>query len=76
MGWASAAMMISSVIPLFNVLVASLAPFLICLRVVAYCSKSMILVLSCVSANGVALGLMEIMIQYVIALVSKYCLSK
>ncbi len=30
-GLASAAMMISSVIPLFNVLVASLAPFLICL---------------------------------------------
>ncbi len=39
-GLASAAMMINSVIPLFKVLVASLAPFLICLRAAHWANKS------------------------------------
>lgn len=40
-GLASAAIIIRSVIPLFKVLVASLAPFLICLREALWETKSM-----------------------------------
>ena len=75
-GSVSAAIIISSEIPLFRVLVASLAPFFIylrlntiwviftCLSEAAYCIKSRIREVISSSANGIILGsalfLMEI----------------
>lgn len=55
-GLASAAMIMSSVIPLFNVLVASLAPFLICLREAHCATKSLMLEESYYVAIGWALS--------------------
>lgn len=55
-GLASAAMMMSSVIPLLRVLVASLAPFLICLREAHWATKSLISEASYSVAKGWALS--------------------
>ena len=59
-GSASAAMIINSLIPLFSVLVASLAPFLIYFKLAAYWIKSIILPPNSLSAKGVALGFTDI----------------
>ena len=51
-GSASAAMTMNSDIPLFNVLVASLAPFFNSLQLAAFCTRSKIFCVRFGSANG------------------------
>ena len=55
-GVVSAAITINSAIPLFNVLVASLAPFLICFKAAAYYNNSYIVPSYSSFANGCALS--------------------
>lgn len=55
-GLASAAIIINSVIPLFKVLVASLAPFLICFKEAHWATKSVISEPNYSVANGWALS--------------------
>lgn len=55
-GVASAAIMISSVMALFKVLVASLAPFFICFRAAHWATRSFISEASSSVANGWALS--------------------